>query len=313
MNRNGIYFLSLIFVLVIGLSHFAIGQYNELSAPAPGDIGKPIDPSHIAIDANNSMYIPYIFVNEEDVIWKKTIWEIIDLKQKTNLPFYFPTINNGYLSSERISLFRILLDAIESGQISEIYRTSSFNEKLTLEEVRDNLYLRKLSDFGVSKANAGETLTEDDYDIYEIQSDKILQYWIKGAWYFSKRVGSLRYQIIGIAPVAPDVTTLDDPSNQGINVSEDTLVPLFWVWYKDAREVLSKHKVYTGSNVTRLYSYDDYLVSRKFHSVIYAEENIYDDRSIREYITESAIQQLFEAERIKESIRNFELDIWGNQ
>lgn len=284
-------------------------QYSEISAPFPGFIGQPIDQTMTLGDGEN--YVPYPFVDEKDIIWKKTIWEIIDLKQKTNLPFYFPTIDNGYLSADRISLFRILLDAIESREITEIYRTSNFKERLTIEEVRQNLYLRKLSDFGITKTNAGEPLTEDDFDIYEIQSDKILQYWIKGAWYFSKRMGSLQYQIIGIAPVAPDVTTLDDPNNQGINISGDTLVPLFWVWYKDARKVLSQHKVYTGTHVARLHSYDDYLVSRKFHSVIYAEENLYDNRAIREYIPENAIQQLFEAERIKESIRNFELDIWG--
>ncbi|MCY4161788.1 MAG: gliding motility protein GldN [Flavobacteriaceae bacterium] len=298
----------IMFMIVCGLS-LSFSQYNEISAPFPSLIGQPIN-QNINLGKGEN-YIPYPFVDEKDIVWKKTIWEIIDLKQKTNLPFYFPTINNGYLSANRISLFRALLDGIESGEITEIYRTSNFNERLTLEEVRQNLFLKKLSDLGITKTNAGEPLTEDDFDIYEIQSDKILQYWIKGVWYFSKKIGSLQYQMIGMAPVAPDVTTLDDPNNQGINISEDTLVPLFWVWYKDARKVLAQNKVYTGNHLARLHSFDDYLVSRKFHSVIYAEDNLYDNRAIRDYIPENAIQQLFEAERIKESIRNFELDIWG--
>lgn len=299
------YFLFLFIVFFVGWS--SMSQYNELSALNPSQIGQLIKTRN-QVEAIG--YIPYPFVDESDILWKKTVWEIIDLKQKTNLPFYFPTINNGYLSNDRISLFRVLIDAIEDGSISEVYRTSHFRDKLSKEEINQNLYLRKLSEEGIVKMNAGELVVGDDYDVYQIESDRILQYWIKGTWYFSKRLGALRYQLIGMAPIAPDVTTLDDPGNQGIDVSDDSLVPLFWVWYKDARQILAKHKVYTGENTAQLYSYDDFLVSRRFQSVIYGEENIYDDRLIKDYITESSMKQLFEAERIKETILNFELDIW---
>ncbi|MCY3997922.1 MAG: gliding motility protein GldN [Flavobacteriaceae bacterium] len=297
--------------LLVGYGFFSShAQYNEISAPFPSLIGQPIDPT-IKVD-NSESYIPYPFVDEDDILWKKTVWEYIELprqeeqdEKNRNNPLYYPTINNGFLSDDRISLFRVLLDGIENREITEIYRTYNFNERLTIKEIRQNLNLRKLSDFGITKLNAGETLTEDDYDIYEIQSGGILQYWIKGIWYFSERLGSLKYQIIGIAPVAPDVTTLDDPNNQGTNVSEDTLVPLFWVWYRDARKVLSQHKVYVGDYWARLHSYDDYLISRQFHSVIYAVENVFNNQTIREYLPEDPEQRLLESERIKESIRNF--------
>lgn len=305
VSKNNTLFLLMVFFT--GWS--SVSQYNELSALSPSEIGQQVK-TRTKVEAVG--YIPYPFVDERDILWKKTVWEIIDLKQKANLPFYFPTINNGYLSNDRISLFRVLIDAIEDGSISEVYRTSHFRDKLSKEEINQNLYLRKLSEEGIIKMNAGELVVDDDYDVYEIQSDKILQYWIKGTWYFSKRLGALRYQLIGIAAVAPDVTTLDEPSNQGIDVSDDSLVPLFWIWYKDVRQVLAKHKVYTGQNTAQLYSYDDFLVGRKFQSVIYGEENIYDDRLIRDYVTESSMEQLFEAERIKETILNFELDIWRN-
>jgi hypothetical protein len=46
-----------------------------------------------------------------------------------------------------------------------------------------------------------------------IESDKIEQYLIKGTWYFNKRLGELKYRLFGIAPVAPDVSTLSqDPA-----------------------------------------------------------------------------------------------------
>ena len=43
-------------------------------------------------------------------------------------------------------------------------------------------------------------MTEDDYDIYKIESDKVIQYRIKGTWYFNKRLGELKYRLLGIAP-----------------------------------------------------------------------------------------------------------------
>jgi hypothetical protein len=54
------------------------------------------------------------------------------------------------------------------------------------------------------------------------------------------------------------------------------------------------------------------LNSRRFNSVIYKEENVYEDRSVNEYIYEDALQQLLESERIKSQIRDFEQDLWNN-
>ena len=42
----------------------------------------------------------------------------------------------------------------------------------------------------------------------------------------------------------------------------------------------------------------------------YQEENVYGDRKIESYIPENSLMQLLESERIKEKIRNFELDMW---
>ena len=54
------------------------------------------------------------------------------------------------------------------------------------------------------------------------------------------------------------------------------------------------------------------LNSRRFNSIIYKEENVYEDRLINEYIFEDALQQLLESERIKNVIRDFEQDMWNN-
>ena len=295
------FFIVLLFLLFY--THNGWSQPNLLNAKVPQEIGMQTEeakPSPIA----------YGYTDDRDVLWSKTIWEIIDLNERINFPLYYPTINNGLLSNNRKSLYRILYDNIANGTITEIYSTSYFNEseKLTFEDLTDILVSRNLSAEGISKANAGEEISEDDYDTYKIETDKIVQYRIKGTWYFNKRLGELKYRLLGIAPVAPDVSTL----SQGPEAMKDALVPLFWIWFPDAREALANNKVFNPRNSSQGISFDHLLNSRRFNATIYKEENVYEDRAVNEYIYEDALRQLLESEKIKSEIRDFELDMWNN-
>jgi gliding motility associated protien GldN len=279
-----------------------LAQSNLLNAKVPQEVGMQV--------AENQRPIEYGYIDDRDILWSKTIWEIIDLDERINFPYYYPTINNGLLSDSRKSLFRILYDSIEDGSITEIYSSSYFNEneKLTFADLAEKLQMRNLSAEGISKSNAGEQVTEDDYDIYTIQSDKVMQYLIKGTWYFNKRLGELKYRLLGIAPVAPDVSTL----SQGPEAMKDALVPLFWVWFPDARESLANSNVFNNRNSSQAITFDHMLNSRRFNSTIYKEENVYEDREVKDYIYEDALRQLLESEKIKSVIRDFEQDMWNN-
>jgi gliding motility associated protien GldN len=83
---------------------------------------------------------------------------------------------------------------------------------------------------------------------------------------------------------------------------------LFWVYFPEAREVLVNAPVFNRMNDAQRVSFDDLFLRRMFNSYIYKESNVY-DRQINEYI-EYTLDQLLEAERIKNDIRNYELDIW---
>jgi gliding motility associated protien GldN len=283
----------------------SLAQNNLLNAKVPQEIGFQ---NAEQLTANNTSPIAYGYVDDRDVLWSKTIWEIIDLDERINFPYYYPTINNGYLSRTRQSLFRVLIDNIKAGNITEIYSTSYFNDKLTAEDLEERLESKKLSAVGIEKSNSGEQVTEDDYDIYKIETDKVVQYRIKGTWYVNKRLGELKYRLLGIAPVAPDVSTL----SEGPAAMADALVPLFWVWFPDAREALNKSQVFNTRNSSQPITFDNMLNSRRFNSIIYQEENVYEDRAVNQYIYEDALRQLLESERIKSEIRDFEQDLWNN-
>ena len=105
---------------------------------------------------------------------------------------------------------------------------------------------------------------------------------------------------MGIAPVAYDLS--DDPE----------LIPLFWIWFPDARKSLNESKVFNEGNSSKPITFDAMLNSRRFSAFIYKEENIYQDREVKEYIKEDALRELLESDRIKNDILNYELDLWNN-
>ncbi|MFL2597665.1 MAG: gliding motility protein GldN [Flavobacteriaceae bacterium] len=296
----------IVLILAIIGSNKISAQSNLLNAKVPQEVGINFEQS----SANETKPVQYGYVDDRDILWSKTIWEIIDLDERINFPYYYPSVNNGYLSSDRQSLFRVLMDNIQQGNITEIYETDYFNEKLTFEELKVKLEDRKITEEARQKLNSGiiteDQLTDDDYDVYIIDSFKVIQYFIKGTWYFNKRLGELRYRLLGIAPGAQDVSTLSESSE------DPDILPLFWVWFPDARETLNKHRVFNTKNSSKSITFDMMLNSRHFNSSIYKEENVYEDREVKEYIYEDALRQLIESERIKSVIRDFEQDMWNN-
>ena len=91
----------------------------------------------------------------------------------------------------------------------------------------------------------------------------------------------------------------------------DSKVELFWVWFPGAREALHKAKAFNRKNTSQPITYDHLLNSRRFNAMIYKEDNVQGDRGVRDYINDNALMQLLEAERIKDQIRNMEIDLWN--
>ena len=143
-------------------------------------------------------------------------------------------------------------------------------------------------------------------DTIEIKTQDIEGYMMKGMWYFDKRLGELKYRLLALAPMGKDVLTLGLP-----DIEDEELYELFWVFYPETRDILHDSKVFNPKNVSQPISYDHLLNARRFNSVIIREENVYGNRKIADYIRGNALFQLLEADRIKESIRNKEIDMWN--
>ena len=57
-------------------------------------------------------------------------------------------------------------------------------------------------------------------------------------------------------------------------------------------------------------SFDQLLISRRFSSYIYKEDNVYGDRAIKDY-KKPGLESILESERIKKEILDFEQDMWN--
>ncbi|OOV26934.1 gliding motility protein GldN [Flavobacterium sp. LM5] len=307
-------------------------QSNLLNAKTPSEIGLKTAAQRIS---DNDKPLAYGYVHDRDILMGKTTWEIIDLSEKINFPLYFP-IDTANIGQDRRSMYDVLTKAMKMGKITEVYTDSYFNTKKSLKDIQASLSR-------IDTTDAGRELINQDPDAYrsrvvkkkvvtgtgknkkvsyvdetvgptktipleyiiknDLTAQDVAQYKIKGFWYFDKRQSELKYRLLGICPVTPDVFTM--------NSEEKDYIELFWIFFPAAREVLHEAKAFNEKNSTMPISFDQILNSRRFNGVVYKEENVYGDRAIEEYMKDNSQNQLLESERIKEKIRNFEQDMWN--
>ena len=281
-------FYMVLFALVT--TSYASAQANLLNSKKVEEIGFK---SEAQIASEDDKPLPYGYISDRDVLWSKVVWEYVDLNQKINLPYYYPidTTNAGLT---RRSLFDTLLKGIKNGEIKEVYSDSYFTTKIGMEEIKQMTYNERDDGYG-------------NMDPYAVQSTDIKGYLIKGLWYFDKRGGELKYRMLALAPMGPDVQTLGVEEID----DKDNVYELFWVFFPDARNTLHASKVFNPKNTAHPLSYDNLLNARRFTSTIMKEENIYGDRAIKDYVRGNSLFQLLEADRVKENIRNREMDMWN--
>ena len=285
-------------VLIAGTT-VSFAQSNLLNAKSPEEIGQKSAAQRIS---DNDKPLPYGYVHDRDVLMGKTVWEIVDLDERINFPLYYP-VDSLNIGSERRSLYDVLTRAIKAGEITEVYSDSYFNTKKTMKDIEASLSRIDTTDPGREQFNAGQSIDEQFIVRTDLGSFHVSDYKIKGFWYFDKRQSELKYRLLGICPITPDVYTVDN--------EEQDYIELFWVYFPDAREVLHENNAFNDRNSAMPITFDHLLNSRRFNAVIYKEENVYGDREIKDYQKENAQLQLLESERVKDKIRDLEYDMWN--
>jgi len=287
------------FILTLFLfTNSIFAQFNILNAKDPSDISK---------DNNRKVGftkpLPYPYTDLKDILWGKQVWERIDLDERFNLPLYYPTDTLATMPRVR-SLFDALYSGIISGKITKVYADSYFTQKLSLDEIKERMTAIDTTDAGRDQYNDEGIVDAQYINEFQVNSETIEEFHVRGIWYFDAKYGELKYRLLGIAPVAVD------PKGMAAGVSPD-LVEVFWVFFPDARQTLHSFYAFNPRNTIHPIDYDHLLNARRFNGLIYKEDNVYGDREIKEYIHDNAVRQLLESQRVKEKIREFEEDMWN--
>lgn len=399
----------ILYTLICLSSTLTFAQNSILNSKSPQTFREERE-----VKKDSIMPLKYGFIEDKDIFRSMVVWEIIDMNDKLNQPFYH---NNDGLVAQNKSLYQVLLDAVNSGKIKEVYQGDDFTTRLTpegisastssvqvsdyfsevlnqnrLEDAQANKllpYFKSLKGTGNEPVNSlfakygsrledvmgysgsgapsggeetvttgkgknkktvkksaapsvdpGTVLVKLDGVWYKINqndiavnvdkivtnSEKVKAIKLMGMWYIDKRDSQLRYRLLGIAPMGEDpnaaalkasqmqaMAESGQPVDPNANKTTD-LIDLFWIYYPDARQVLSSNYIFNAKNSTSDITFDDVLNARRFSSVIYKTDNGMGRGGsgiIDEYIPNDAEGQLEESDRIKAQILQMENDMWN--
>lgn len=297
------------------ISGFVFAQ-NILNATSPEEFRQLREQNMVmkgdSAVSNKNEPLKYGFIEDKDILKSMVVWEIIDMNEKINQPFYH---NEDGLVSQNKSLYQILLDAVNNGEITEVYDDEMFMTRLDANQIAERTQNTVVSDWLIEKINDG-TATEEDRtagtDQFETKSENVKLLKIKGMWYIDRRDSQMKYRLLGIAAMGQDPATMGQfgPDGQPIG-GQDEVIDLFWIYYPDAREILANNVVFNSKNLASDITYDDLLNARRFSSIIYKSENGLGNGVIKDYIPHDADAQLEESERIKAQILQMENDMWN--
>ncbi len=232
--------------------------------------------------------LPYEPLREADIPWSKRIWRIIDVREKLNLPFSYPIQ----------PFFSILADGTQSGEIL-VFKDENFKELMTPDEV-----MAKLMAVDTSLVFNPDTY-EDEVVITNspVNPEDIKKYRVKEMWYFDEESSRMGVRILGIAPIKDEYDK---------NTGEfKYAIPMFWVYYPEARETLSRYQVFNDANDSSPGTWYDLFEQRRFASYIFKQSNVLDYRLDDYYPGEfDGVARLMESERIKAELFNWEHDLW---
>lgn len=238
--------------------------------------------------------ITYDHIREDDKFWEKQIWQVIDVREKMNIPFQYNVEDENGTNQ---LLINILLASIKNKEVEAFSPIDDrFSTVMPYQEIMTRLTGEVRTVRSIDPVTGEEKMVETRD---EFNPETIKQYKIKEVWVFDREASALKVRILGIAPMVSRIN--DDGS---IRAS----IPLFWVYYPDLRPVLAKYDVYNQNNDASTMTWEDLFEMRFFSSFVVKEKNAY-NREIQHYIKDG-VMRLLEGQAIKDKIFNKEQDLW---
>ncbi|WP_164111130.1 MULTISPECIES: gliding motility protein GldN [Sphingobacterium] len=311
----------------------------------------PIDGYYKNTDIENRKVIDYAPIRQTDVFYRKRVWRELDLREKMNQIFaspkarlmdiivkaiqageltaYDPTPTADNPTGDNFELMQILpIDQVMARLGGDSVLVEQFNEN---NEVISSKY--------ENRAFSGENVLK-----FRIKEDWIFD---KQRSVFEPRIvgiaplitpqvpgmenavqqGAVKNAADSSDPFDPFAVKPEGAVNNTANENSTTpenvpalpatdpfgpvvdATPAFWIYFPEARHVFVNKEAMNRHNAATGLSYDDIFIKRLFSSYIVKQDNP-EDMRIKDYIQDD-IERLFESERIKKVIMDWEQDLWS--
>jgi gliding motility associated protien GldN len=290
------------------------GKTFDTAASAGGskEFGVDVKPSlrnnygHDKGSSLDAKVLPWDHIREEDAVYSQIIWREIDAREKQNKMFlYGAKEDNG---DQRF--MAILLSAIKNDSVTA-FSADGGDDRFTVPMTYDEV-LAKVASQGaaldtqlvenLTDPNVLDTIIQRKVNPFAPKPDSIYTFRIKEQVMFDKETSRMVTRIIGIAPVAKVAPVKGQPS------VEQTL---FWVYYPELRGALAKYFAYNPKNASARMSWEQVFESRYFSSyIVKSTLNNPGDKRLKDMIKDP-LYRLYEGETIKETIFNYEQDLWS--
>ena len=273
--------------------------------------------------------VPLPYIREADAMYSKKILRILELKEKQNLPLYYPQTRMTYPGElqpqrSRVNLLYLVYDIGIKGKTfykatgQEIEDNESTDNrypvfKLNAEDItnwwrtpiekddpaRDELLayegtIKILDPYSDDPDNPEYIDDVQRMELEESDRGVMDELWVWEEWFFDRQRSVMDVRIMAM-------------SFDGWKDANTRVWP-FWIAYNDYRPLFTTHETFNSHNEAEHRTFDDVFLQRRFSSFIVAETNNYDNRLISDYLI--GIEAIREGERIQDEMFKIEHDMW---
>ena len=261
----------------------------------------------------------------DDIVWSKTVYRIVDMRDKQNYQLYFPLTPNN----ENRSLLRVILDAVVNDSLKAygvVYKDIKplYTDTLTKDALRkrfvnityDTATFKILDQQPLIVQNPltqNYTINNREYIDYATNQFKFL---IQEIVFFDKHTSRLYSKIIGIAPIyslnETNITFMGLSKNgpkTNSNAWEYLYSSVFcWFLFDELRPYLAKQYVIPDGNSTQRLTFDEFFAQKLYSSYVVGDSN---SRGwmLLQYLTDTEKIKK-EQQRIETELLDFEQDLW---
>ena len=231
---------------------------------------------------------------DEDVVWRRDIYRIIDLNEDANAGLYYPVEAVGSQMNLFTYLFKLMMRQKINAYEYKLDGNEVFNDASKIKP------LAFLDNYHIYYEKKGNGINIDNSDI---PSKEVKSYYIKECTYYDQRSATFHTKVIALCPIMSREDDFGDAPQT---------YPLFWVKYDDIAPYLSKQIIMTSDlNNAATMTLDDYFTKNLYRGKIYKTTNML-GKTLSQYCkTDSAMTK--EQKRIEGEITAFEKNIWGDQ